>query len=700
MTSQPGSLPLDRDDAPAPDIDAPDVAALEESLRRSHLSDSLTTGALMSGSADQLPLDEHTLPDPSKARDPVPVDLPTFPWLRVAMFMAVAGLVMAMSWLAYILQQRWSSEVGKASTFWFAAFYSGFILLFVVPIAFTHIYRRRYFYRCAIVKDERGRIIIHSPAGQAVLNPLGARVVVRTLTYPSLANTREVLLMSFGIHWLVQNQAGKWSELTHAYGLEAPFVARMDAQVQAFARELGLPLEVLQTDHQQSGARSKQFRQNAAAAPASVGLVDRLQVFGRKVGGMGVVYFCRTLKDAKRAVAKGLGQAGPERQFVLKTSQELLRRGERPVDAVAQFEREAATWLELPPHPNIVQAHGVQRIDDVPYLITDFVEGGSLRDVLRTRARIGALPDTGNAAEPAAGNASAPLVSSQTSLTDIAAPAPVSASASARAVLSHDELALLALQVALALKHATTAVPGLVHGDIKPGNILVAQPAAAAVGVETLLLTDFGLSSVAGMRGHAATVRGGTPAYLAPEAWERDAKPTLAQDIYALGITLFECATGRLPFREPDARAMAAAHRTGDLPPLPADLPRDLADLIRDCVATDPAARPAAAYVVKLLKPRFPQWRDDPIPLTEAAAIDRSISLLELQHPAAGMRLLEAVPLPDRRAPWHYWMSVLAMAAGNPALSVEHHRIAQQCNKRYTRAMGDPSHHARRAQRS
>jgi eukaryotic-like serine/threonine-protein kinase len=143
----------------------------------------------------------------------------------------------------------------------------------------------------------------------------------------------------------------------------------------------------------------------------------------------------------------------------------------------------------------------------------------------------------------------------------------------------------LIAQAAAALQVAHAA--GLVHRDIKPGNLLVSRNGDVKV-------TDFGIAHVAGSA--SVTCPGmltGTPAYLAPER-AAGAPATPAADLYALGIVAYQCLTGRPPF-EGEPLAVALAHIDQPIPPLPPSVPADVAALVAYLTAKDPLARPACA---------------------------------------------------------------------------------------------------------
>ena len=128
---------------------------------------------------------------------------------------------------------------------------------------------------------------------------------------------------------------------------------------------------------------------------------------------------------------------------------------------------------------------------------------------------------------------------------------------------------------------------GLVHRDIKPGNLLLAPGGIVKI-------TDFGIASAVDSAPVTRTGQlVGTPGYLAPER-AMGAPATPASDLYSLGIVAYECLAGAPPFTGP-ALAVALAHREYPLPPLPGWLPADVAALVLEMTAKDPADRPHSA---------------------------------------------------------------------------------------------------------
>ncbi|HET7436863.1 MAG TPA: tetratricopeptide repeat protein [Thermoanaerobaculia bacterium] len=214
-----------------------------------------------------------------------------------------------------------------------------------------------------------------------------------------------------------------------------------------------------------------------------------------------------------------------------------------------RFVDEAIRNLELPLHPNLLTVLEIGQRDAVPYFSMEAIEGGTLRERL-------------------------------------AAPLPIA------------DVVAVGLQVAAALQAA--AAHGIVHRDVKPENIL-----RAADG--TVKLIDFGLAAgVAVEVARAAAPRevplhlvrataaiAGTLPYMAPEQFLADDAPTPRADMYALGVTLYEALTGRLPFSVAtfDQLLDALTRVPPDPTVLRSDAPADLAALVLRCLAKRPEER-------------------------------------------------------------------------------------------------------------
>ena len=284
-------------------------------------------------------------------------------------------------------------------------------------------------------------------------------------------------------------------------------------------------------------------------------------------------------------------------------------------ETLARFRAEARHAAAVT-HPGVAQVYDYGE-DGRPYLVMELVEGPSLAEVLAG----GPLP-------------------------------------AARAV---DVVAQAA--AGLAAAHAA----GLVHRDIKPGNLLLGPGGVVKV-------TDFGIAHAAGS---APVTRAGTlvgtPAYLAPE--RAAGKPaTPVSDLYSLGIVCYECLTGAPPFTG-TAIEVALAHQHRPLPPLPPSVPADVAALVTRLTAKDPEERPASAAEAAGQAGRLSAA------LTTAGPVLPAPTLLFEQattHAQTVAEAPDASPSPSGQGTWHRppasdrarRKTVLAVAAALAAAAV------------------------------
>jgi eukaryotic-like serine/threonine-protein kinase len=159
-----------------------------------------------------------------------------------------------------------------------------------------------------------------------------------------------------------------------------------------------------------------------------------------------------------------------------------------------------------------------------------------------------------------------------------------------RGALGPDITLGIVAQAARALQAAHTA--GIVHRDIKPGNLMVTDD-------DIIKITDFGIARDGDLQS-SYTATGmvmGTAHYVSPEqATAR--KVTGSSDLYSLGVVAFQCLTGELPFDGDTAVAVALQHVHDPPPPLPPEIPEPVRAFIERLMDKEPARRPASAQEV------------------------------------------------------------------------------------------------------
>jgi serine/threonine protein kinase len=197
----------------------------------------------------------------------------------------------------------------------------------------------------------------------------------------------------------------------------------------------------------------------------------------------------------------------------------------------------------------------------------------------------------------------------------------------------------LVTQTAQALQVAHTA--GIIHRDIKPGNLMVTADG-------TIKVTDFGIARAAAVSTLTQTgMVMGTAHYVSPEQASGQ-QITPATDLYSLGVVAFECLTGMAPFDADTPVAIALKH-VRELPPaLPLTIPAPVRDLVRQLLAKRPAERPVGAQEVA----------DQAYVIRESLALGiepgdpaQSTDLIELAEPAPLDTLLTEQVSPRRRSP-------------------------------------------------
>jgi serine/threonine protein kinase len=229
----------------------------------------------------------------------------------------------------------------------------------------------------------------------------------------------------------------------------------------------------------------------------------------------------------------------------------------------ANFTREIRAQARLD-HVNLVRALDADEDNNVYYLVTEYVPGCDLRKLVRRNGP-----------------------------------------------LSMQEAASIISQVAAGLQHAHQQ--GLIHRDVKPGNVLVTPDGHAK-------LSDLGLAGPLSGGPESDPRYGkivGTADYLSPDHIKSPWEPTPAWDIYSLGCTLYYAVTGKVPFPHGTTADKARAHcELSPLDPrrLNPTLDAAFVETLAEMMAKDPADRiPSAAEVIQRLAP----WTGSPQPVSE-----------------------------------------------------------------------------------
>ncbi|MEU6072472.1 protein kinase [Micromonospora sp. NPDC047074] len=223
-------------------------------------------------------------------------------------------------------------------------------------------------------------------------------------------------------------------------------------------------------------------------------------------------------------------------------------------DFAERFRGEARTMATIN-HPGVVDVYDFGNDQQIAFLVMEYVEGDALSATL---ARVGRLTPARTMA--------------------------------------------LVAQAADAL-HAAH-VKGIVHRDVKPGNLLV-RPNG------TLVLTDFGIarSELVAQLTAAGSVLG-TASYISPEQ-ATGGVATAASDVYALGVVAYQCLAGRRPFEGDNPLEIAMRHVREAPRPLPADIPPQVRSVVERALAKDPSARwssaAALAGVARQMKAQLSQ---------------------------------------------------------------------------------------------
>ena len=209
-------------------------------------------------------------------------------------------------------------------------------------------------------------------------------------------------------------------------------------------------------------------------------------------------------------------------------------------------------------------------------------------------------------------------------------------------------------QVALALAAAHNV--SVIHRDLKPGNVMIADGA----GGEIVKILDFGIACsprTTARDGQRLTIAGsvmGTPEYMAPEQ-STSAEPTPRFDLYALGVIAYEMLTGDPPLLSDHAYELLVRKRKEAAPSIATrvpDLHPQFVALIDDCLQITPSRRPLDAIeFIHRLDAFIDELADDPLPLTDPADPTRPLTPAPRPRSAAPRSLIARAPTPERLPP-------------------------------------------------
>jgi eukaryotic-like serine/threonine-protein kinase len=265
-----------------------------------------------------------------------------------------------------------------------------------------------------------------------------------------------------------------------------------------------------------------------------------------------------------------------------------------------RFDREALAASKLD-HPNCVQVIDFgTTADGLEYLVMQFLDGKELRDELGW---------------------------------------PMNPRRAAR----------LASQVLRALEHAHRK--GLVHRDLKPENVFIVRDDD---GEEQVKLVDFGIVKLLDAEGvHEKLTRAGlvfgTPRYMAPEQ-AAGGKIDERTDLYAVGILLHEMLRGKPPFDGDEAPIVLRMHMISDPPPLPADVPDPLREVVDALLAKSPGERPASAKEAREALEAFLATPSNVAAPVSSEVVPEPPVLPPLQAPAPPLRVSPVAPAPAAAA--------------------------------------------------
>jgi WD40 repeat protein len=366
------------------------------------------------------------------------------------------------------------------------------------------------------------------------------------------------------------------------------FLSNREKLAHAFGELSGMEMPSLPKSEREISTLSAASARHANWQPGDK-IADRWQVQQVLGGGMGIVYVVKDENTGEQLAAKTY------RDDVLAMNPNLA----------ARFEREALAWINLDPHPNVVQAKFIKTIHQKPYLFLEFIEGGSLRAMLPSLHTEISFDEKISIEKFERMNKFARIKKLASDFCDGMIHVARSGIKAHRDIKAENCLIVNPWSDTPILKITDFGLARLFDDAVSTADL----PFVVAVPTEPSISTNLtseqtachlpvpeGLSIFVTCTGAAA----GTPSHMAPEQFDNLKHADVRADVYSFGVLLFQILTGRLPFFGPTWLDYKRQHQSMN-PPRCRDLV-SLADgsLVDRCLEKQPERRFASFFELRI----------------------------------------------------------------------------------------------------